>query len=150
LVAPVAAGRLVKRAGWYATPDHAPRLTPEQAALFDTLLPAGEHPLAPVAFAPVALDVRRSKIPGAQAAFDALLGLGEVVRVGAHLYRAAQIAEIRGRLERTLRAEGRMTAARFRDVVGTSRKYVVPLLEYFDRIGVTERDGDQRTLRSSG
>jgi selenocysteine-specific elongation factor len=113
------------------------------------LLPARDT-LVPVEAAAVTLEVRRSKIAGVQAAFDALAGLGDLVRVGPHLYRAEQVAEIRARLERTLRAEGRMTAARFRDVVGTTRKYAVPLLEYFDAAGVTVREGDERVLRTSG
>ena len=75
--------------------------------------------------------------------------LSGFVRVGDHVYRGEQMNEIRTRLVRTLRAEGRITAARFRDVVGTSRKYIVPLLEYFDATGVTVRDGDQRALRAS-
>ncbi len=35
-----------------------------------------------------------------------------------------------------------------RDYFGSSRKYVVPLMEYFDREGTTYRDGDLRHLRS--
>jgi selenocysteine-specific elongation factor len=92
--------------------------------------------------------MRRTKIPGLAPALDTLLATGEFVRVGDHLYRGAQMREIRARLERTLRAEQRMTAARFRDVVGTSRKYIVPLLEHFDSAGITVRDGDQRALRT--
>ena len=138
----------MKRAGWYASPGFVPRRTPEQEAFFTSLLPAHDA-LVPVDAAAVTIEVRRSKIAGVQAAFDALVGLGDLVRVGAHLYRAEQLAEIRARLERTLRAEGRMTAARFRDVVGTTRKYAVPLLEYFDAADVTARDGDERVLRPS-
>jgi hypothetical protein len=37
--------------------------------------------------------------------------------------------------------------ARFRDLIGTSRKYAVPLLEWFDAVGITIRSGDVRTLR---
>ena len=40
-----------------------------------------------------------------------------------------------------------MTAAEFRDMLGTSRKYAVPLLEWLDAHGVTIRNGDYRTLR---
>jgi selenocysteine-specific elongation factor len=40
-----------------------------------------------------------------------------------------------------------MLASDARDILGTSRKYVVPLLEYFDARGVTKREGDARTLR---
>ena len=38
--------------------------------------------------------------------------------------------------------------ARFRDLIGTSRKYAVPLLEWFDAAGITIRNGDVRTLRA--
>lgn len=45
-----------------------------------------------------------------------------------------------------LKEHGQMTVAEFRDAAGTSRKYAVPLLEYFDREKITRRDGDNRVL----
>ena len=33
----------------------------------------------------------------------------------------------------------------FRDALGVSRKYVIPLLDYFDRIRLTVRHGSVRT-----
>ena len=39
-----------------------------------------------------------------------------------------------------------MTLAQFRDLLGTSRKYALPLLEYWDRIKVTRKVGDNRVL----
>jgi selenocysteine-specific elongation factor len=33
-----------------------------------------------------------------------------------------------------------------RDLLGTTRKYAVPIGEYLDRIGVTRREGDVRRL----
>ncbi len=39
-----------------------------------------------------------------------------------------------------------MSASPFRDLLGTTRKYAVPLCEYLDRIGVTRREGDLRIL----
>jgi selenocysteine-specific elongation factor len=38
--------------------------------------------------------------------------------------------------------------AEFRDHFGLSRKYAVPLLEWMDANGVTERDGDVRTVQA--
>jgi selenocysteine-specific elongation factor len=140
---------LTARNGYYATLGYDAHLTAEQSAFFDASIaidPA--QPLVPVAFEAFVQELRRSKIAGISGAFDTLAASGKLVRVGDHLYRGEQIAEIRARLVRTLRAEKRMTAARFRDVVGTSRKYVVPLLEFFDATGVTLRDGDQRVLRA--
>ena len=37
-----------------------------------------------------------------------------------------------------------LTVAEIRDLLGTTRKFAVPLCEYLDRIGVTRREGDQR------
>ena len=39
-----------------------------------------------------------------------------------------------------------MTMADLRDLLGTTRKYAVPIGEYLDRIGLTRRDGDVRRL----
>lgn len=147
LADPQVATRIHNRSGWYATAGHTASSTAEQRALFDRLVPA-DQPVAlePMPYEEALGEVRRSKIEGAQAAFDTLVALGEFVRVGAHLYRGAQIAAIRERLEAELRAQGRMSAARFRDLIGTSRKYAIPLLQYFDRRGITVRSGDDRTL----
>jgi selenocysteine-specific elongation factor len=40
------------------------------------------------------------------------------------------------------------SAAALRDSLGVSRKYAIPLLEYFDAQGFTKRVGDVRVLRS--
>lgn len=39
------------------------------------------------------------------------------------------------------------TVSEFRMLVGTTRKYAVPLLTYFDAIGVTKRQGDKRVVK---
>jgi selenocysteine-specific elongation factor len=41
-----------------------------------------------------------------------------------------------------------MTPTQFKDMTGLSRKYLIPLLEYFDSQNVTIRVGDVRRLRS--
>jgi selenocysteine-specific elongation factor len=141
--------RLTARSGYYANIGFEPQLTIEQSEFFKQfVLPDPAQPLVPVPFAPLVAELRRSRIAGISSALDTLTVSGRLVRVGDHLYRGEQLGEIRAHLVRTLRAEGRITAARFRDVIGTSRKYVVPLLEFFDATGVTIRDGDQRALRA--
>jgi selenocysteine-specific elongation factor len=47
-----------------------------------------------------------------------------------------------------LAEKGEMTAASFRDLIGSTRKYTIPLLEFFDRDGLTIRIGDVRRLKS--
>ncbi len=149
LAAAIERERVVARSGYYAVNGFVPRLAPEQTAFIERFAPLDPaQPLVPAPFEPLVLEIRRSKIAGVSTAFDTLLADGRFVRIGEHVYRGDQIAEIRSRLVQTLRAEQRITAARFRDVVGTSRKYVVPLLEHFDSTGVTVRDGDVRALRA--
>ncbi len=46
-----------------------------------------------------------------------------------------------------INAEGTVTAARFRDILGCGRKLAILILEHFDTEGLTLRRGDERTLR---
>ena len=39
-----------------------------------------------------------------------------------------------------------LTSEEIREVLNTSRKYAVPLVEYLDRVGFTQRLGDKRKL----
>ena len=38
----------------------------------------------------------------------------------------------------------------FREALGTSRKFALPLLEWFDHRGITRREGDLRFPRDAG
>ena len=40
-----------------------------------------------------------------------------------------------------------LTASEIRQELGTTRKYIIPLLNYFDSRGVTQRKGEIRILR---
>jgi selenocysteine-specific elongation factor len=141
--------RLTARSGYYANLGFEPQLSAEQAEFFKQFVPVDPaQPLVPAPLDPLIAEIRRSRIPGISGALDTLVAGGRLIRIGDHMYRGEQLGEIRAHLVRTLRSEGRITASRFRDVVGTSRKYVVPLLEFFDATGVTIRDGDQRALRA--
>ena len=141
-------GRLVHRGGYYAAVGYSPELTPEQAAFFERLVTVdAPQPLLPVPFAGAAAAVKAARVAGLSKAFDMLLARGALVRVGDDLYRGSQIDEIRARVETHLRQNARMTAADFRNMLGTSRKFAVPLLEWLDAQAVTIRNGDYRTLR---
>lgn len=139
-------GRLVNRGGYYTTIEYRPAFTSQQREFFDQLVPASENFL-PVPFAQALSDVKRSHVPGMSKAFDTMLAHGAFIKVGDELYRGRQIAQIRSRVEAHFRDHDGMTAAEFRDLLGTSRKYAVPLLEWLDSHGVTIRDGDYRRLR---
>ncbi len=69
----------------------------------------------------------------------------QIVELGPGLYldREAEL-EMRRRLAVRLGEGTGMTMAELRDLLGTSRKFAVPIGEYLDRIGLTRRDGDLR------
>ncbi|MFH1349423.1 MAG: selenocysteine-specific translation elongation factor [Pseudomonadota bacterium] len=57
------------------------------------------------------------------------------------------IEGLKGKLVAFLKNNGEITTPQFKDMTGTSRKYTIPLAEYFDRTQVTVRVGDSRVLR---
>jgi selenocysteine-specific elongation factor len=54
------------------------------------------------------------------------------------------IEKLRGHADRGDRT---IDVPNFKDIAGVSRKYAIPLLEYFDREKVTLRTGDKRVIR---
>jgi len=74
---------------------------------------------------------------------------GSVERVDQERYAQKQaLEEFRRAVEETLRELGAATPAQFRDRLGLTRKYLIPLLEWADRRGITSRQGDTRVLRA--
>jgi selenocysteine-specific elongation factor len=71
-----------------------------------------------------------------------------IIRVAPDMYFLADsIDAIKRNLREHLSRQKEITPAGFRDLLGTSRKYTIPLLEYLDREGVTIRTGDARRLK---
>jgi selenocysteine-specific elongation factor len=80
-----------------------------------------------------------------------LVEQGEIVRVsGEVVVLPEQLADLLERLRRAYPSGRPFTVPQFKDVLGLSRKYAIPLLEYLDRRRVTRRQGDVRTLVEGG
>ena len=76
-----------------------------------------------------------------------LLERGELIKIDIDLlFHREAIESAESALRKYLEERGQMTVAEFRDLIGSSRKYVVPLLEYFDKKKTTRRMGDMRVL----
>ena len=77
-----------------------------------------------------------------------LVNEGIIVKVKEDLYfHSEAINTLRKRLVQFLEAQGEITTPQFKEMTGVSRKYVIPLAEYFDSTNVTLRVGDVRKLR---
>lgn len=82
-----------------------------------------------------------------KAMIGVLLEMGVLVQVGEDLFFHQEVIEDLAELvRRTIREKGSLSVGEFRDLTGSSRKFVVPLLEYFDNIRLTRRVGDVRVL----
>ena len=62
-------------------------------------------------------------------------------------YAPGALAEIREKLIAYLREKGEIAPPEFRELTGLSRKFMIPLLEFFDQEKLTIRLGDKRVLR---
>lgn len=78
----------------------------------------------------------------------ALLETGELVDVGEGvLLHSNALAAAKKVIIELFTQKSELTASEIRQALGTTRKVVIPLLNYFDAIGLTQRRGDVRVLR---
>lgn len=137
-------GAVVLHAGDVRLPEFRIRLSEKQEQLLQRVLSAMEKAGAA---APSVADLANDLRVPPQAVEEMIrLGLsaGKMVKVGEGLVYSSNTIE---QLKQKARAIGpRFTAAAFRDATGSSRKYAIPLLEYFDSIRFTRRVGDERVI----
>ena len=76
-----------------------------------------------------------------------LLDQGELVKTTEEIYFGKSAWDLcRATLKKLHERDGSISLGAFRDELGISRKYAVPILERFDAQRITRRDGDARTL----
>lgn len=134
-------GRVVQHEGFVRLPDHQARLDRDQARAVEEL----RTWLARTGLeGPSRQEVREALGPVADLAVQVLLDGGEAVELRELLYGRPALERAVTSVVEALRQQNALTVAAVRDVLGTSRKYVLPLLEYLDTLGVTRRQGDLR------
>ena len=129
-------GAAVEAGAAMRLPEHAVAVTKEQQAAMDAFVAALERGPFP------------AETPALASELLALLAeRGRVVRASQGVvFDAATYERIEGAVTARLRANGKVTVAEARDLLGTSRKYTLALLEEMDDRKVTRRSGDERTL----
>lgn len=76
---------------------------------------------------------------------------GTIIKAKEDLYfHVEAVQQLKENLTAFLEEKGEITTPQFKEMTGASRKYVIPLLEYFDAKNVTIRVGDSRKLRQKG
>jgi selenocysteine-specific elongation factor len=80
-----------------------------------------------------------------------LIDQGRAVRLKDNLvFHRANLDKVASILVQYLRDHREITPIEFKDLLAVSRKYAIPLLEYFDSQKITIRVGDKRVLRGPG
>ena len=79
---------------------------------------------------------------------DLLLARGTLLKINESLcFHASAIQQLQENVVAFIRKEGEIDAPRFKELTGLTRKFSIPLLEYFDKIKLTIRIDDKRVLR---
>jgi len=135
-------GELVYYAG------HKVALSPEQITLKQDI----EATYRSHGLTPPTLRELTAQLSAAPEVINNLLNLsvqeGTLLKVKDDLYFCMEhIAQLKKRLIEYLRENKELTPGDFKKMTDISRKYLIPLLEYFDREKITMRVGDKRLLR---
>lgn len=134
-------GLLVEENALLRLPEHAVRFTPEQqarvAALLDEMAAAGVN----------SPSVKQAQEALGDAVYQALLDLGELVQVNREVvWRRADYLMFTEQVYNHLVINQTISTAELRDLLQTSRKYAIALLEHLDNLRITRRVGDNREL----
>ena len=130
--------------------DYGPSLSPEDKRIRSQLLGAlAEAPFQPPSPTELATHHGWSQDTTAELA-RLLADDGEAVQLSEGIYLHCEaIEEAQRRIRAHIEEHGSVTASQAKTLLGSSRKYSIPLLEHLDRIGFTVRRGDVRELRQA-
>ncbi|MGX2041894.1 selenocysteine-specific translation elongation factor [Methylocaldum sp. MU1018] len=146
-------GLCAREGSWWHLPGHEITLSEKDEQIWRRIAPLLlEHPFQP----PRVRDIARAESLDETAVRRLLMQaarMGRVYRVAHDHYfdrtAVVALADIVRDLAREA-PDGTVTAAAFRDRIGTGRKLAIHILEYFDRVGLTRRLRDAHLLRNDG
>jgi len=133
----------VKARGGLRSEDHLPSLPDNLKRAADRIQKALDaNPVEPPNVGELTPD------DDSREALQFLLDTGQVITLDQkNIIGVAGFDSLKALLVKHLTAEGQATASDLRQVLGTTRRILIPFLEAMDRQGVTIRDGDFRVLK---
>ena len=150
LVDLAAVGRVKIKGDRVSLPEFQVRLTAEQQEFIETV----ERELRVAGFSPPALKeiFQKSRLPEneVQQLLSCLLDEGRIVQIDRDKFVHADIIRDGERQIRKFLSERKSaTVSELKELLNTSRKWAIPLLNYYDKSGLTTRVGDLRELHQS-
>ncbi|MDD3023090.1 MAG: SelB C-terminal domain-containing protein, partial [Syntrophomonadaceae bacterium] len=139
------AGTLVNRNNYLRLASHQPSPGARESQIMDELMAMVNKDL----FTPPSMEEIKAKLKIDEADFmeilSYLISAGKLVKVAQDSYFSSQAIEAGQEILGAYFAqEKELSLATARDILKTSRKYALPLLEHYDRIRFTRRVGDMR------
>jgi selenocysteine-specific elongation factor len=128
--------------------DWVPKLSPAERKLREQVLAAyesaGFQPPDPAELQKQAT----TRAAAVQPLVELLVAEGHLTQISGSIYLHARFDEqLKQRVSDKLReTQAGLTVGDIRDLLGITRKHALPYCEYLDRVGITRRDGDLRTL----
>jgi selenocysteine-specific elongation factor len=111
----------------------------------ETILKAGLQPPSPKELS----EQWSEEEEKVQAIFEHLVHEGRLVKIRSGIYfHQVTFENLKEELVAYLKRNKEITTPQFKEITGASRKYTIPLIEYFDQIKLTLRLGDKRVLRT--
>ena len=143
-------GRLVEQNQRLALAGHRPTFQDEEAKSLEAI----EAVFRQRAFSPPSVEELVQQTGLARAAVEKAVGLlrehDRVVWVGEGFwFHRDAVDRARQILVEHIRNQGRLESVQFKYLLDTTRKYALPLLDYFDRVGFLRRVGNTRYLKQT-
>ncbi len=128
--------------------DFKPKLSANQRKLKDKIVDehkkAGFQPPEPSSF----VNQAAGNASALKDIFEVACAEGFLVKVTSDIFLHDDTSqEMHRKVIERLRNGPGATVAEIRDLLGTTRKFAVPLCEHLDRVGLTKREGDVRVLK---
>ena len=104
--------------------------------------------LTPPNFKDVVISMGKYPEKQVRQVLNLLLQEQKIIKINESLYFLSdELDKLAGQVTDFIRREGEIDAPRFKKLTGLTRKFSIPLLEYFDKIKLTIRIDDKRVLR---
>jgi selenocysteine-specific elongation factor len=145
----ISQGRLVERKHCLAIPSHRETFSEDEQKLLEGV----ESLFSSRCFNPPqcqeVIEHTRAPAERVEKILRILLEQGKLVQVEKDLFfHSDAVEQARRILAAFINKEGKLESVKFKYLLDTSRKFAIPLLDYFDRIGVTRRAGNTRYLKA--
>lgn len=142
-------GRIASSRDVVRLSSHNLELTPDESAMKAKILSIYKNAALEVPKLDEALDGLGRDRAHSRKIFQLLLNSGDIVKISEEFYFTKSVIDA---LVSNIReyagasSDRVIDVPRFKEIAGVSRKYAIPLLEYFDREKITRRAGDKRIV----